>query len=127
MENLIYSTLTFLLWTWAGTVTFVLLTLWSLWILYVAMMNINAVSQVQSLPWQSKLLVYPTVVVFEIVELIANILVCTLIFLDFPQEWTVSERLRRYKRNPERAGWRMLLVKFIKPMLDPFDPTGPHI
>lgn len=127
MNEILNLLLTIFLWTGIGTVSFILCTLWALWILYVAMMNINAVSQVQSLPWQSKLLVYPTVVVFEIVELIANILVCTLIFLDFPQEWTVSERLRRYKRNPERAGWRMLLVKFIKPMLDPFDPTGPHI
>lgn len=127
MENLIYSTLTFLLWTWAGTVTFVLLTLWALWILYVAMMNINAVVKVQRLPWQSKLLVYPTVLVFEFVELIANSLVCTLLFLDLPREWTVSDRLRRYNKNPKRAGWRMILVRFFKPMLDPFDPEGPHI
>lgn len=60
-------------------------------------------------------------------ELLANGIVCTIIFLDIPKEFTVSDRLRRYYENQERAGWRMILVTFVKPMLDPFDHQGPHI
>ena len=80
-----------------------------------------------ALPWQAKAMVHPTGVVFTIVELIANYLVCTLVFFDLPREHTVSDRLRRYKENPEKYGWRLLIVNFLKPMLDPFDPDGDHI
>ena len=60
-------------------------------------------------------------------EIVANSFVCTLIFLDLPREFTVSDRLRRYYEKQEQAGWRMVLVNFVKPMLDPFDHKGPHI
>ena len=108
-------------------VSFILLTLWALWILYVAMMNVKGVTLDDHLPWQAKLLVYPTIVVFDIVEFIANVFACTILFLDLPKEITVSDRLRRYAADPEKYGWRLVIVNFIKPMLDPFDPTGPHI
>jgi hypothetical protein len=108
-------------------VAFILITLWALWILYIAMMNVKRVSNTETLPWQAKLLVYPTMALFEIVEVIANVVVCTIIFLDLPQEHRVSDRLRRYFRRPKRYGWRIHIVLFIKPMLDPFDPSGPHI
>ena len=110
-----------------STIIFILLILWSLWILYVAMMNIERSSMQNALPWQAKLMVYPTMLVFDIIEFIANVFVCTLIFLDIPRELTVSDRLRRYYINQERSGWRMVIVNFIKPMLDPFDHKGPHI
>ena len=108
-------------------IAFVLLTLWALWILYIAMMNVKRVSDTEKLPWQAKLLVYPTMALFEIVEVIANVVVCSIIFLDLPREHRVSDRLRRYFRRPKRYGWRIHIVLFIKPMLDPFDPSGPHI
>ncbi len=108
-------------------VSFILLTLWALWILYVAMMNIKGAALKDSLPWQAKIIVLPTMLVFDIVEFIANAIVCTIIFIDLPKEVTVSDRLRRYVAQPEKYGWRLCIVRFIKPMLDPFDPEGPHI
>ena len=110
-----------------STVAFMALTLWALWILYVAMMNIDRAMEIKELPLQAKLLVYPTKFVFDFVEIVANSFVCTLIFLDLPKEFTVSDRLRRYYEKQEQAGWRMVLVNFVKPMLDPFDHKGPHI
>ena len=110
-----------------STVAFMALTLWALWILYVAMMNIDRAMEIKELPLQAKLLVYPTKFVFDFVEIVANSFVCTLIFLDLPREFTVSDRLRRYYEKQEQAGWRMVLVNFVKPMLDPFDHKGPHI
>jgi hypothetical protein len=108
-------------------VGFILGTLWALWILYIAMMNVKRVTNTETLPWQAKLLVYPTMFLFEIVEFIANVFVCSIIFLDLPREHRVSDRLRRYFRRPKHYGWRIHIVLFIKPMLDPFDPSGPHI
>jgi hypothetical protein len=49
------------------------------------------------------------------------------LFLDWPREKHVSDRLRRYWRRPAKYGWRLYVVRFLKPMLDPFDPAGPHI
>ena len=106
---------------------FVLLVLWALWVLYIAMMNIKRVEATQPMPIRVKMLVYPTMAVFEVVEVIANVIVCTLLFLDLPKEVRVSDRLRRYWTDPEKYGWRLHIVKFLKPMLDPFDPAGPHI
>jgi hypothetical protein len=108
-------------------VAFILLTLWALWVLYIAMMNVKRVTLTKPLPWQAKMLVYPTMVVFEAIEFIANVIVLTVLFFDWPKEIRVSDRLRRYWKKPAKYGWRLHVVKFIKPMLDPFDPAGPHI
>lgn len=108
-------------------VGFILGTLWALWVLYIAMMNIKRVAATQPMPLRVKMLVYPTMAVFEVIEVIANVIVCTILFLDLPREVRVSDRLRRYYRRPDRYGWRLHIVLFLKPMLDPFDPTGPHI
>ena len=110
-----------------GTVVFILWILWALWILYVAMMNVQRAATNSSLPWQAKMLVIPTTVVFDIIEFVANVVVCTVLFWDLPREITVSDRLRRYAQDTESAGWRMRVVNFIKPMIDPFDHKGPHI
>jgi hypothetical protein len=120
---MISTTTTIFFWT----VAFALGTLWALWILYIAMMNVKRVTATKPLVWQTKILVYPTMVVFEVIEFIANVIVLTVLFFDWPKEIRVSNRLRRYHRRPARYGWRLHVVKFIKPMLDPFDPAGPHI
>jgi hypothetical protein len=106
---------------------FILGTLWALWILYVAMMNIKGSCAQGELPWQAKLMVIPTTLVFDLVEFVANVFVCTIIFLDWPREFTVSDRLRRYANNAQINGWQSWVLNFIRPMLDPFDPEGPHI
>jgi hypothetical protein len=111
----------------AGVVMFVLGTLWALWVLYIAMMNIKRVAATEPMPVRVKLLVYPTMAVFEVVEFIANVVILTVLFVDWPKEIRVSDRLRRYWRNPYRYGWRLYVVRFLKPMLDPFDPAGTHI
>jgi hypothetical protein len=108
-------------------ITFTLVILWALWVLYVAMMNVDRSMISQELPWQAKILVYPTKVLFDIVEVVSNTFICTLIFLDFPREFTVSDRLRRYYTDKTTSNWRLTIVHFVKPMLDPFDHKGPHI
>jgi hypothetical protein len=110
-----------------GVVLFVSGTLWALWVLYIAMMNIKRVAEAEPMPIRVRMLVYPTMAVFEVVEFVANVVVLTVLFVDWPREIRVSDRLRRYWRNPYRYGWRLYVVRFLKPMLDPFDPAGPHI
>jgi hypothetical protein len=90
-------------------------------------MNIKRVASSQPMPLRVKLLVYPTMAIFEIIEIIANVFILTIIFFDWPREKHVSDRLRRYWRDPYSYGWRLYIVRFLKPMLDPFDPSGRHI
>ncbi len=120
---MIITTTTIFFWA----VAFALGTLWALWVLYIAMMNVKRVTATKPLVWQAKILVYPTMAVFETIEFAANVVVLTVLFVDWPREVRVSDRLRRYWKRPARYGWRLHVVKFIKPMLDPFDPAGPHI
>jgi len=127
MIPIMYQILSILSIVSISTIIFILSILWALWILYVAMMNIERSATQNPLPWQAKLMVYPTMVVFDIIEFVTNVFVCTLIFLDLPREVTVSARLRRYYIHQDKCGWRMVIVNFIKPMLDPFDHKGPHI
>lgn len=114
-------------WISISTVLIFLLALWALWILYIAMMNVKRALMAGDIPWQAKLLVVPTKYVFDVVEFFCNVVVCTAVFLDLPKEVTVSDRLRRYHRDPLCPRWRMIIVNFIKPMIDPFDPAGTHI
>ena len=108
-------------------VLFVLTTLWALWIFYIAMMNIKRIAATRSLPLRTQILVWPTMAVFEVLEFVANVIVLTVLFWDWHREIRVSDRLRRYWRCPARYGWQLHVVKFLKPMLDPFDPAGLHI
>lgn len=65
--------------------------------------------------------------VFEVVEFVANVVVLTVLFVDWPKEIRVSDRLRRYWKKSAQRGRQLHVVKFLKFMLNPFDPTGPHI
>ena len=127
MADIIYLILQILSWISISTVLIFLLSLWWLWILYIAMMNVKRALMQGDIPWQAKMLVVPTKWIFDVVEFFCNVVVCTVIFVDWPKEITVSDRLRRYHRNPTCPTWRMIIVNFIKPMIDPFDPTGTHI
>jgi hypothetical protein len=127
MIEVIYLTLEILSWVSISTVLIFLLSLWALWILYIAMMNVKRALMQGDIPWQAKLLVVPTRAIFDVIEFFCNVVVCTVVFLDLPKEITVSDRLRRYHRNNLCPKWRMVIVDFIKPMIDPFDPEGTHI
>ena len=109
-------------------IIWMLIILWTLWILYVAMMHIERVIEISDIPWQAKMLVLPTLWIFHVVEFVANVIVCTIVFLDLPRERMVTHRLRRYRDNPDKyKAWRLKVVYFIKPMLNPFDHRGDHI
>jgi hypothetical protein len=47
------------------------------------------------------------------------------VLLELPKETTVTARLKRHHR--ESQGWRLAVVLFIEPILDPFDPSGDHV
>jgi hypothetical protein len=112
-------------------------TLWStaitylLYVFYSAVMNIKRVRDMGKLTTFGKVLGYPTLAIGLFLDLLVNTLVMTFILLELPRELTVTSRLKRH--NLESIGgswlnkWRMSVVKFFEPVLDPLDPSGDHI
>jgi hypothetical protein len=106
-------------------------TLWSiaitylLYVFYSAVMNIKRVRDMGKLTTFGKVLGYPTLAIGLVLDLVVNTLVMTFILLELPRELTVTSRLKRHNR--ESTGWRLAVVKFFEPVLDPLDPSGDHI
>lgn len=98
---------------------------YGLWIFYAAVMNIKRVRDMGKLTTIGKVLAYPMLVIGLVLDLLVNWLVMTVILVEIPQELTVTSRLKRHQK--ESTGWRLAVVKFFEPVLDPLDPSGDHV
>jgi hypothetical protein len=98
---------------------------YGLYVFYAAVMNLQRVRDMGLLTPMGKVLAYPTLVIGLILDLIVNLFVFTVVLLELPQELTVTARLKRHHK--ESTGWRLAVVKFLEPILDPLDPSGDHI
>lgn len=97
---------------------------YGLWIFYAAVMNIKRVRDMGKLTTFGKVLAYPTLVIGLVLDLLVNWFVMTVILVEIPKELTVTSRLKRHHK--ESTGWRLAVVKFFEPVLDPLDPSGDH-
>lgn len=104
---------------------YALLASYGLFVFYLAVMNLKRVRDLNQLTLFSKIFGYPTLFIGLVLDFIVNSTVCTLLFLEIPQEFTVTSRLKRHKN--ESTGWRQAIAKWFEPTLDPFDPSGDHI
>jgi hypothetical protein len=98
---------------------------YALYVFYAAVMNIKRVRDVGKLTIIGKVLGYPTLVVGLFLDLLVNVFVMSFVLLELPRELTVTSRLKRHHK--ESKGWRLAVVKFFEPVLDPLDPSGDHI
>ena len=104
---------------------------YALYVFYCAVMNIKRVRDAGKLTWFGKVLGYPTLFIGLFLDLLVNIFVMTPLLFELPREFTVTSRLKRH--HLESVGdswlskWRMSVVKFFEPILDPIDPSGDHI
>lgn len=98
---------------------------YGLYVFYCAVMNIKRVRDAGKLTRLGMAFGYPTLAIGLILDLLVNVLVMTPLMLELPRELTVTSRLKRHHR--ESTGWRLAIVKFFEPVLDPLDPSGDHI
>ena len=98
---------------------------YALYVFYAAVMNIKRVRDAGKLTWMGKALGYPTLVIGLVLDLFVNLTLMTIVLLELPRELTVTARLKRHHK--ESTGWRLSVVKFFEPVLDPLDPSGDHI
>jgi len=107
------------------TLALAFLTVYALWVFYLAVMNLKRANDAGKLSKPAKFFGTPVLVIGYVLDFVSN-LIFTLPFLDFPRETTVTARLKRYAAGPD--GWRKrAALWFADDMLDDFDPSGRHI
>lgn len=97
---------------------------YALYVFYSAVMNIKRVRDMGKLTKLGMAFGYPTLIIGLILDLLVNVFVMSIILVEIPRELTVTSRLKRHQAS---TGWRLSVVKFFEPVLDPLDPSGDHI
>lgn len=101
------------------------LALWLLWCGFVAVMHIRRVRDQWGLTLAQKICGYPLLAVGYALDVALQITLATVVFVREPEDWTISERLMRYRR--ERDDWRHDLAVWIQErLLADFDVSGDH-
>ena len=111
------------------------------WGMYLAVMNlIQAKDTIHELTWQAKVFAYPLAIAGIIMDFLTNLFVGSIMFVDVPREWLLTERLQRYledmdeyydglaKNQPTSLDkWRWTAALWVcTHLLDPFDARGYH-
>ena len=106
---------------------FPFLGLYTLWIFYLAVMNLKRARDAGSMTRTALWFGYPVLFAGLLCDLFVNVVIATLIFADLPRELTVTRRLKRYVTT--RPGtWRANAAAwFALNLLDSFDPSGKHV
>lgn len=98
---------------------------WVLWVIYTAMMRLKQVREAGKLTLAMKILGYPVLFFGLALDLVLNVTIGSLLFLEIPREYTLSERLWRHSQ--ESTGYRQKVAEVIRVnLLDAIDPSGVH-
>ena len=93
------------------------------WVMYLAIMALKR--QRDRLTWVAKTFAYPVLYTGLITDAIYNVIIGTVIFIQWPKEWLFTDRLERNLASSR--GWRWKWARwFCVNLLDPFDPAGRH-
>jgi hypothetical protein len=97
-----------------------------LWILYLAVMNLQRAHDAGTITRPAYCLGLPLLYLGLLVDFLVNVFPVTVLFLELPRELLVTARLTRYANGPD--GWRKrLALWFAHNLLDTFDPSGQHV
>jgi len=99
--------------------------LWIFWGFYVLVMGLYRAHLQQRLQGFVQVLAFPFVLVGWVMDVLANVFIASIIFVELPKELLVTDRLQRYKTTS--FGYKYNLSCFIcENLLDVFDPSGDH-
>lgn len=99
--------------------------LWGFWGLFVLIMGLYRAFLNKRLGTASRILGAPFLLAGASLDVLCNMTLASLLFLEAPHEWTVSQRFSRYISSD--SGWRKDVASWVcNNLLDPFDPTGKH-
>jgi hypothetical protein len=95
------------------------------WIFYLAVMNLKRARDNKTLTKTALVLGYPILLIGYAADILLNISVCSVLFLELPKEFTVTARVQRHLYTG--SGWRENLAGwFCHNLLNAFDPDGKH-
>lgn len=101
------------------------LSLYVLWIFYLAVMNLSRAKQAGTLTKTALVLGLPIFLIGYGIDILVNIFVMTPLFIELPKEWTVTGRLKRHINGESK--WREVIAAwFCSNLLNAFDPGGKH-
>lgn len=111
-----------------------LLGLIGFWVFYLAAMNLLRAKAEGKLSGVALCLGYPVIFVGALIDLVFNATLFSLIFLELPREWMLTQRLKRHIKSYDffrngalRPTRRKRLALWIcRNLLNPFDHTGDH-
>ena len=96
-----------------------------LWVLFLAVMNLAEAKAAGKLHGFALYAGYTVLAVGLLVDLVVQVLVASLLWLELPRELTVSERVARLCKSG--SGWRKSLAEWFRDtLLKPFDRSGGH-
>lgn len=99
--------------------------LWAFWGMYVLVMGIYRAHLSHRLKGLVLVLSLPFVAIGYLMDVFANLTIASLVFLEPPREWLVTDRLKRHIARG--TGWRAAKAEWIcTHLLDYFDPSGDH-
>ena len=102
-----------------------ILALWLLWVFYLAVMSLKRAKDEGKLSKTALVLGAPVLWVGYLLDAFVNITLMTIVLWEFPREILVTDRLIRHSKA--ESGWRLKVVYWFQPLLDPYDPSGRHI
>jgi len=106
-----------------------LLAVWSLWIFYLAIMNLKKAKEAGTMTPVAKFCGYSIVIPGYILDILVNIFIGSILFLEFPnyKRLTLSARMD-YLYVPGSISWRSRLADWLaRNLLNTYDPSGEHI
>lgn len=119
--------ITHLLWAWPAVATLVTVAvyLYVFWLAYVLVMGLYRAHLAGRLQGAPLVLAAPVIALGLLMDVLANLFLATVFFLELPGEWLVTSRLAKYLKRPH--DWRCAVAWWVcTHLLDPFDPNGTH-
>jgi len=106
--------------TWWDLLWFTPLVLWSLWWNFIATMSIR--DRWGMLSRTNKVLAAPPVVFSFLQDVLANLVIATALALEWPRQWTLTERFQRWKALGAAAPRRSAAATRACKHINQFDP-----
>lgn len=102
-----------------------ILSLYILWIFYLAVMSLYRANKEKKLPKVALILGYPILIIGALLDFLTNIFIISFVLFEIPKELLVTQRLSRHIKVG--SGYRFIVSNWIcKNLLNQFDsnPQG---
>lgn len=91
-----------------------------LWVFFLAVMSLKKAYESDTLSKPLIVLGFPILLVGFTIDFLVNVFFMTIVLVELPKEFTVSERLKRHRN--ESSGYRLTVAEAFVPILNTFDP-----